>query len=97
MGKIEEQAKYENLFKSIAKAFANKFFDETGRTKDVAETQTILPNTTAKVTLPASTSKDIQLNSKILEENADAKILKKTGDSFELSVNPGNYTFKTKL
>ncbi|NRD23045.1 family 78 glycoside hydrolase catalytic domain [Winogradskyella litoriviva] len=40
LGKTEEQAKYEELYKTVAKAFENKFFDETGKVKEVAETQT---------------------------------------------------------
>lgn len=40
LGKTEEQAKYNALFNNIAKAFENEFFDETGKVKDVTETQT---------------------------------------------------------
>ena len=40
LGKTEEQAKYESLFNAVAKAFENEFFDETGKVKDVTETQT---------------------------------------------------------
>ena len=40
LGETEEQAKYEALFKSVAEAFENEFFDETGKVKDVTETQT---------------------------------------------------------
>ena len=40
LGKSEEQVKYEALFTSVAKAFENEFFDETGKVKDVTETQT---------------------------------------------------------
>ncbi|WP_397364569.1 family 78 glycoside hydrolase catalytic domain [Olleya sp. R77988] len=40
LGKKEEQAKYELLFKSVANAFETQFFDKTGKIKDVKETQT---------------------------------------------------------
>ncbi|MGB5418381.1 family 78 glycoside hydrolase catalytic domain [Algibacter sp.] len=40
LGETEGQAKYEALFKSVAEAFENEFFDETGKVKDVTETQT---------------------------------------------------------
>ena len=40
MEKKEEQIKYEELFTSVASAFENEFFDETGKIKDVEETQT---------------------------------------------------------
>ncbi len=40
LGKTEEQAKYEALYKTVATAFDNKFFDETGTIKGVTETQT---------------------------------------------------------
>ncbi|WP_245925627.1 family 78 glycoside hydrolase catalytic domain [Algibacter marinivivus] len=40
LGKTKEQAKYEELYATVAKAFENKFFDETGKVKEVAETQT---------------------------------------------------------
>jgi alpha-L-rhamnosidase len=39
LGKQEEQAKYEELYKNVAQAFENKFFDN-GKVKDVSETQT---------------------------------------------------------
>ncbi|SMC80255.1 alpha-L-rhamnosidase [Cellulophaga tyrosinoxydans] len=40
LGKKEEQAKYHTLYKTIAKAFENEFFDENGKIKGVTETQT---------------------------------------------------------
>lgn len=40
LGKQEEQAEYEALFASVAKAFEREFFDETGKVKGVTETQT---------------------------------------------------------
>ncbi|MFS4482766.1 family 78 glycoside hydrolase catalytic domain [Hyunsoonleella sp. 2307UL5-6] len=40
LGNTQEQAKYEALFKAIANAFENEFFDETGKVKEVSETQT---------------------------------------------------------
>ncbi|TBN02957.1 rhamnosidase [Hyunsoonleella flava] len=40
LGKKEEQAKYEALFKTVANAFENEFFDESGKVKGVEETQT---------------------------------------------------------
>ena len=40
LGKKGEQAKFEALFKSVANAFENEFFDETGKVQGVEETQT---------------------------------------------------------
>ena len=40
LGKTEDQAKYEDLYNTVATAFENKFFDETGKVKEVPETQT---------------------------------------------------------
>ena len=40
LGKTEEQAKYEALFKTVANAFENKFFEETGKVKEAEATQT---------------------------------------------------------
>lgn len=40
LGKTEEQAKYEALYQTVAKAFDDRFFDETGKVKGVKETQT---------------------------------------------------------
>ncbi len=40
LGKTEEEAKYEALYQTVAKAFDNKFFDDTGKVKGVTETQT---------------------------------------------------------
>jgi alpha-L-rhamnosidase len=40
LGKTEDQAKYEDLYNTVATAFENKFFDKTGKVKEVPETQT---------------------------------------------------------
>ena len=40
LGKTEEYTKYLNLYKKVAKAFENKFFDENGKVKGATETQT---------------------------------------------------------
>lgn len=40
LGNSEEQKRYEDLYKTVAKSFENKFFDETGKVKEVAATQT---------------------------------------------------------
>lgn len=40
LGKSEQQQKYEELYKTVAKAFEDKFFDESGRVKGVPSTQT---------------------------------------------------------
>jgi len=40
LGKKEDQMKYNNLYKSVANAFENKFFDESGKVKEVTSTQT---------------------------------------------------------
>ena len=40
LGKTLEQAKYETLYKAVAKAFENEFFNENGKAKKDTETQT---------------------------------------------------------
>ncbi|WP_417444152.1 family 78 glycoside hydrolase catalytic domain [Joostella sp.] len=40
IGKMGEAKKYEQLYKDVAKAFENEYFDETGKVKNVTETQT---------------------------------------------------------
>jgi alpha-L-rhamnosidase len=40
LGKTEEQTKYEALYRTVANAFDDRFFDETGKVKGVTETQT---------------------------------------------------------
>lgn len=40
LGKTDDQKKYQNLYKSIAKAFEKEFFDENGKFKNKKQTQT---------------------------------------------------------
>ncbi|MDP2527065.1 alpha-L-rhamnosidase [Maribacter dokdonensis] len=40
LGRIEEQKKYEEIYKTVAKSFENTFFDESGKVKGVSSTQT---------------------------------------------------------
>jgi len=40
LGKTEDYNTYNQLYKNVANAFNNKYFDEDGKVKDVAETQT---------------------------------------------------------
>ena len=58
---------------------------------------TIPPNTTAKVLLPGNTSEDLLLNGSIFKEDKNYKIIKKEQNYFELLLQPGTYTFQSKL
>ncbi|NND07619.1 MAG: family 78 glycoside hydrolase catalytic domain [Saprospiraceae bacterium] len=58
---------------------------------------TIPPNTTAKIVIPGKTGKNLILNGTSFSENADVKLLKKAMDTFELTVLPGSYEFKSFL
>jgi len=40
LGRVEEQKKYEEIFKTVAKSFEDTFFDESGKIKGVSSTQT---------------------------------------------------------
>ncbi|WP_105072169.1 alpha-L-rhamnosidase [Nonlabens arenilitoris] len=62
LGKTDEQAKYEALYQTVAKAFDNKFFDETGKVKDVTETQTSYLLALAFELLPEHKVKNAQTN-----------------------------------
>lgn len=62
LGKTEEQAKYEALYKEVAKAFDEKYFDETGKVKGVAETQTSYLLALAFDLLPEPKIKNAQAN-----------------------------------
>lgn len=55
------------------------------------------PNTTAKVMIPANTQNELILNDTSFKENSNVKLIKRAIDAFELLVQPGNYTFKSKL
>ena len=62
LGKTEEQAKYEALYKKVAKAFDNTYFDETGKVKGVTETQTSYLLALAFDLLPEEKQKNAQTN-----------------------------------
>ena len=77
LGKTDEQAKYEALYKTVAKAFDETYFDETGKVKAVAETQTSYLLALAFDLL----SEDKKANAKkfLLEKIADADNHLRTG------------------
>ena len=77
LGRTEEQAKYEELYKLVAKAFENEFFDENGKVKGISETQTSYLLALAFDLL----SEDKQANAKkhLLEKIADADNHLRTG------------------
>lgn len=77
LGKKEEHEKYEELFKSVAKAFENEFFDDNGKVKGVAETQTSYLLAMAFGLLP----EDKQVNAKthLLEKIKEADNHLRTG------------------
>ena len=58
---------------------------------------TVPPNTTAKVIVPANTEKELVLDGKKFTDNDNAKLENKVEKAFELIVQPGTYTFTTKL
>lgn len=62
LGKTEEQATYEKLFQTVAKAFDAAYFDETGTIKDVTETQTSYLLALAFDLLPENKRKIAQTN-----------------------------------
>lgn len=71
LGKTEEQAKYEALYKKVAKAFDNTYFDETGKVKGVTETQTSYLLALAFDLLPENKQKNAQTNLLLKLEEAD--------------------------
>ncbi|MFP4845002.1 family 78 glycoside hydrolase catalytic domain [Winogradskyella sp. PE311] len=77
LGKTEEQAKYEALYKTVANAFDGKFFDETGKVKVVSETQTSYLLALAFDLLPESKIKNAQAN--LLRKLKDADYHLRTG------------------
>ena len=77
LGKTEEQAKYEALYKTVANAFDKKFFDETGKVKGVTETQTSYLLALAFDLLPENKVKNAQAN--LLRKLADANNHLRTG------------------
>jgi len=55
------------------------------------------PNTSAKVIILADTDKNIKLNGTVLKNNSYVKLIKKEADRFQLEVQPGAYSFESKL
>ncbi len=58
---------------------------------------TIPPNTTAQILIPGKVSEDLLLNGKIITNNTNIQIIKASTDFFELLVQPGTYSFQTKI
>ncbi|UMB54125.1 glycoside hydrolase family 78 protein [Lutibacter sp. A64] len=77
LGKTEEYNKYTKLYKSIAKAFDAAFFNENGKIKGVAETQTSYLMALAFDLLPESKQKNAQTN--LLRKLSDADNHLRTG------------------
>lgn len=77
LGKTEEQAKYESLFQTVAKAFDATYFDETGTVKGVTETQTSYLLALAFDLLPQNKRKNAQAN--LLRKLKDADNHLRTG------------------
>ncbi|WP_235989237.1 alpha-L-rhamnosidase [Psychroserpens algicola] len=57
----------------------------------------IPPNTTAKVIIPADTNQALEIDGKTFEDNSNMKLIATGNDTFELEVQPGTYTFQSKL
>ncbi|WP_242204115.1 family 78 glycoside hydrolase catalytic domain [Aestuariivivens insulae] len=71
LGETEEQAKYEAIFNTVAKAFDDTFFDESGKVKGVTETQTSYLLALAFDLLPEHKQKKAQANLLRKLEEAD--------------------------
>lgn len=57
----------------------------------------IPPNTTAKVIIPANTDKKMMLNGNKYIDNKNVKLENKSEEAFELLVQPGTYSFISKI
>ena len=57
----------------------------------------IPPNTTAKVVIPADTNQSLMLNGTTLEDSSNVKLMNTGKNTFELEVQPGTYSFQSKL
>lgn len=57
---------------------------------------TIPPNTTAQILIPGDIANDLLLNGKVIRNDNNITIIKTGKNSFELLVQPGSYSFKTK-
>jgi len=57
----------------------------------------IPPNTSAKVSVIANTKNELMQDGTLFKENSNVKLLNTTNNSFELSVQPGNYKFSSKF
>ena len=83
-------ASYETPYGKVAvtwKMIGDEFYLET----------TIPPNTTAVISVPADTSKELLLNGQIFKDCESVKLSELTPDSFELLAQPGNYKFTSKF
>ena len=60
LGKTDDYNKYMNLYKSVAKAFDNKFFDASGKIKEGPETQTSYLLPLAFDLVPEAKKKNVQ-------------------------------------
>ena len=77
LGKTEEQAKYEALYQTVAKAFDDKFFDDEGKVKGVTETQTSYLLALAFDLLPKNKIENAQKN--LIRKLKDADYHLRTG------------------
>ena len=77
LGKTEEQAKYEALYQTVAKAFDDEFFDDEGKVNGVTETQTSYLLALAFDLLPENKIKNAQTN--LLRKLKDADYHLRTG------------------
>ncbi|MFS4417408.1 family 78 glycoside hydrolase catalytic domain [Maribacter sp. 2307ULW6-5] len=77
LGKLEEAAKYNALYKTVAAAFDNAFFDEAGTLKEGPETQTSYLLALAFDLLPQEKRKNAQM--RLLQKIKDADNHLRTG------------------
>ena len=77
LGKMEEKAKYEAIYKTVSKAFDKKYFDGNGKIKGVTETQTSYLLALAFDLLPENKVKNAQEH--LLRKLKDADYHLRTG------------------
>lgn len=55
------------------------------------------PNTSAQVSMPVNTQNELMLNGVLFEANSNINVMSTNNNTFKLLVNPGTYTFKSKI
>ena len=58
---------------------------------------TVPPNTSAKISVPADTTKPLVLKGTTFQESSAVKLIHTTKNVFELEVQAGTYTFQSEI